>query len=326
MRPVAYTRADTVETAVRTVGADPGARFIAGGTEVLNLIREGQDAPDRLVDVNALPLRYIEFDGNTLHIGALAKRVHDHPDVLEKFPALAQAGASAASPQVRNMATAAGNLLQRTRCGYYRDRRFPCNRREPGSGCAAIDGINRYNAIFGGSEHCIAVHPSDLAVALTALDAVVHTRSRGGARMIPLAELYRLPGDQPQAETVLAHGEMVTAINVPHKAFASRSHYLKVRDRASFAFALVSVAVAVHLQGDIVSDVRIVLGGVAPRPWRASAAESVLRGERFDDASRRAAGRAAVEGAVPRAHNGFKVTMVEHAVARALSEVEADHG
>ncbi|WP_158894764.1 FAD binding domain-containing protein [Amycolatopsis anabasis] len=322
MRPFAYTRAHSVAMAVETVAADPAARFLAGGTELLNLVREGQEAPNRLVDIGALPLTEVRADARRVRIGALAPLVHEHPEIRRRFPVLAEAGGSAASPQVRNMATPGGNLLQRTRCAYYREVRFPCNRRVPGSGCAALSGVHRNNAILGGSEHCIAVHPSDLAVALTALDAVVRTRGPAGERAIPIEELYLLPGDQPHRETALAHGELITAIDVPATAFAARSHYLKVRDRASFAFALVSVAVALELRDGVVHDVRIALGGVAPRPWRARAAEHALRGRRFDDTARAAAGRAATEGATPREHNGFKVPLTERAVLRALSEVD----
>jgi xanthine dehydrogenase YagS FAD-binding subunit len=321
MRPFSYIRANSVHMAVETVAADPRARFIAGGTEMVNLIREGQQAPDRLVDITALPLTAVRADRDGLRIGALARHVETHPAVVDGYPVLAEAMLSAASPQVRNMATPGGNLLQRTRCPYYRDVGFPCNRRDPGSGCPALDGQNRGNAIFGGSAHCVSVHPSDLAVALAALDAVVHTYGPAGERAIPIEELHRLPGAEPQRETTLAHGELITAINVPASRFAARSHYLKVRDRASFAFALVSVAVALELRNGVVREARIALGGVAPRPWRARTAERVLSGRRLDGASRRDAGRAATEGAAPREHNRFKIALVERAVVRALSEV-----
>ncbi|RZS36433.1 xanthine dehydrogenase YagS FAD-binding subunit [Herbihabitans rhizosphaerae] len=322
MKPFAYTRAHTVWDAVAAVSAEPGARYLAGGTEMVNLVREGQESPDRLVDIGDLPLTEVRVHGRGVRIGALAKRVHEHPEVRRRLPVLAEAGLSAASPQVRNVATPGGNLLQRTRCHYFRDVRFPCNRREPGTGCAALRGVNRNNAIFGGSEHCVAVHPSDIAVALTALDAVVHTHGPAGERVIPVEELYRLPGDEPNRETVLDHGELIVAIDVPPTPFAARSHYLKLRDRASFAFALVSVAVALDVRAGVTHDVRIALGGVAPRPWRARAAEDALRGRRFDDDARAAAGEAATTGAKPLPHNEFKVELVRRAVVRALSEVE----
>ncbi|WP_043633015.1 FAD binding domain-containing protein [Nonomuraea candida] len=322
MRPFSYTTVSSVRSAVLQVSPDPKAQYVAGATEVLNLVREGQIAADRLVDIRALPLTSIRAGADGLHIGALARHVENHPVVRRDYPVLAQALLAGASPQVRNMFTPGGNLLQRTRCSYYRDVSFACNRREPGSGCGALEGNNRYNAIFGGSDHCIAVHPSDLAVALTALDAVARTQGPAGARAIPIEELHRLPGEEPHRETVLEHGELITGIDVPASRFAARSHYLKIRDRASFAFALVSVAVAVDVRRGVVRDCRIALGGVAPRPWRARAAEAALTGKPLNEASRRAAGKAAASGAVPRRHNRFKVAMVERAVARALSEVE----
>jgi xanthine dehydrogenase YagS FAD-binding subunit len=247
--------------------------------------------------------------------------VASEPAVREAYPALAEALEASASPQLRNMATIGGNLLQRTRCPYFRETSFPCNKRSPGSGCSALTGEHRMHAILGASDACVAVHPSDLAVALVALDAVVHIRGAGGERSIPIDDFYLLPGSAPERETVLQHGELIVGVEVPASPFAARSRYLKVRERASYEFALVSTAVAIELVDGTVSSARVALGGVAPKPWRARAAEEVLVGDRLDAAAIAAAGAVAVRGARPLRDNAFKVRLAERAVVRALSEI-----
>jgi xanthine dehydrogenase YagS FAD-binding subunit len=270
-----------------------------------------------------LPLTTIEVGQDILRIGALARMgdIAADPAVRDAFPVLAQALLSAASPQVRNMAAIGGNLLQRTRCPYFRVGDFACNRRDPGSGCAAIGGENRWHAIVGGSDHCIAVHPSDPAVALLALDAIVLTEGPRGPRRIPLAEFYLLPGDTPERETALEHGELIVAVELPVSPVARNSAYLKVRDRASFEFALVSVAAALHLEDGVVREARLALGGVAPVPWRAREADEALRNQSLNEDTIARAADAAVEGATPQPGNTFKVELARRAVVRALGVV-----
>jgi xanthine dehydrogenase YagS FAD-binding subunit len=323
MQPFSYTRAAEAEAAIAEVVHHPGAAFIAGGTELVNWLKDGIEAPTRLVDINALPLDAIEVRPGGVRIGALARMsdVAREPAIREAYPVVTEALEAGASPQIRNAATVGGNLLQRTRCPYFRETSFPCNKRVPGSGCAALDGEHRLHAIFGASEHCIAVNPSDLAVALTALDAVVHTRGPSGVRSIPIEEFYLLPGETPEREHVLGHGELIVAVEIPASPFARRSQYLKLRDRASYEFALVSVAAALELADGVVRSARIALGGVAHKPWRARAAEEVLVGKRLDEVQVVAAGMAAVRGAEPRRDNAFKVDLAERAVIRVLSEL-----
>ncbi|GIG91428.1 FAD binding domain-containing protein [Plantactinospora endophytica] len=323
MNEIRYVRASTPAQAVALASAEPDTAFVAGGTELTNLMRDGVQVPGLVVDVNRVAERGIEWQPGRVRIGALARMAEVARDtgVRHRLPVVSTALLASASGQVRNMASIGGNLLQRTRCWYYRDTALPCNARVPGSGCPALAGENRWHAIFGGSESCIRVHPSDLAVALTALDATVLTQGPGGARRLPIETLHRLPGDAPHRETVLEHGELVVAVEVPATAMAARSRYRKVRDRASFEFALVSVAVALELRGRTVRDVRIALGGVAPRPWRAREAEDVLRGERLTDAAVAAAGAVAVRGAVPREHNAFKLDLVSRTLAGVLGEL-----
>jgi xanthine dehydrogenase YagS FAD-binding subunit len=317
MDPFTYVRANRPADAVR-LGAEPRARYIAGGTDLLNLMKDNVQRHDRIIDINALDLSGVHSAGDRVRLGALSRMsdVAADPVVRRRLPLLSEALLAGASPQVRNMASVGGNLLQRTRCWYFRDAAMPCNKREPGSGCPAIEGQNRWHAILGGSEHCIAVHPSDLAVALTALDATVHTLAGGGARTIPIREFYLLPGDTPQRETVLTPGELITGIEVPVRE--ARSRYVKVRDRATFEFAVVSVAAAVELRRGLVRRISLAFGGVAPRPWRSVAAEEALVGRPLDDAAITAAGLALVDGAVPREHNAFKVELVQRALAEAL--------
>ena len=323
MRPFSYLQASDEGAAVATVAENPSASFVAGGTEMLNWMKDGIEEPDLLVDVNALPFKDVEARGHSVRIGAMCRMsdVASEPAVREAYPALAEALEASASPQLRNMATIGGNLLQRTRCPYFRETSFPCNKRSPGSGCSALAGEHRMHAILGASDACVAVHPSDLAVALVALDAVVHTRGAGGERTIPIDDFYLLPGSAPERETVLQHGELIVGVEVPASPFAARSRYLKVRERASYEFALVSTAVAIELVDGTVSSARVALGGVAPKPWRARAAEEVLVGDRLDAAAIAAAGAVAVRGARPLRDNAFKVRLAERAVVRALSEI-----
>jgi xanthine dehydrogenase YagS FAD-binding subunit len=323
VRNFGYTVAKNPADAVRIAAGTPNSTFVAGGTDLLNLMRDGAEAHDHLVDVNRLDLDGVAVDGQVLRIGALARmrQVADHPGVRREFPVLSQALLASASPQVRNMAAIGGNLLQRTRCGYFRDAGSACGKRVPGSGCPAISGHNRGHAILGGSDHCIATHPSDLAVALTALDATVHLLGPDGDRAVPIAELYLLPGATPDRETVLRQGELITRVDVPRTRAATRSRYLKLRDRASFEFAVVSVAAALHLDGRTVRDVRLAFGGVGTRPWRDTRVEAALRGRELTEAAASAAGRVLVRDAVPRDGNGFKVELVQRALVSVLSEL-----
>jgi len=325
MRPFSYSRASDIGAAVAEVVDDPSAAFVAGATELANWMKLGIQAPTRLVDINALPLSEIEVRPDGLRLGGLARMsdVAATPGIREGYPVLSEALERGASAQIRNMGTMGGNLLQRTRCPYFRETSYPCNKRVPGAGCAALTGPHRLHAIFGASDACIAVHPSDLAVALAALDAVVHTRSREGTRAIPIDDLYLPPGDSPHLETVLEHGELIVAVEVPAAPYTARSHYLKLRDRESYEFALVSVAACLELAGpdNTVRSARVVLGGVTYKPWRARSAEDVLVGERLTEESIAAAGAAAVQGAQPRRDNAFKVPLAERAVVRALETI-----
>jgi xanthine dehydrogenase YagS FAD-binding subunit len=319
MRPFTYVRAETVE---RAIDRGPGAQLIAGGTTLVDLMRLEVMRPDTVVDITGLPLDQIEATASGVRIGALARNaaVAHHPAIVRGYPVLAEALLAGASPQVRNMATTAGNLLQRTRCAYFRDGVSRCNKRTPGSGCAALAGYNRMHAVLGGSEHCIAVNPSDMCVALVALDALIHVRGKA-TRAIAIADLHTLPGSTPHVESVLAPGEVVTHVELPATPFAARSHYVKVRDRSEFAFALASAAVAVAMEGGTIRQARIALGGVATKPWRAREAEGVLAGKAPTIAAFERAAQAALAGATPRTHNAFKVELARRVIVRALSEV-----
>ena len=324
MHPISYERARDVDHAIE-LARQPGARFIGGGTNLLDLYKSGIERPQCLVDVSRLALAGIEeLPGGGLSIGAMATNtaVASHPLVRRRYRLLSEALLNGATTQLRNMATVGGNLLQRTRCYYFTDPAFShCNKRDPGSGCDAIDGHQRIHAILGASPDCIATNPSDMSVALAALDAVVHLQGPGGARQVAIQDFHRLPEDRPQDDTVIQPGELVTAVTLPPSPFSGHAHYLKVRDRASYAFALVSVAAALDLDGDTVRDLRIVLGGVAHKPWRATGAEDLLRGRALgalDDALLDKVGAAAVAGARPYPHNAFKVDLARRAVARAL--------
>ena len=314
----------SLDAAVAAASAS-GAKFIAGGTDLMQLLKDNVEAPTDLVDLEHVGLSGIQADGSGLRLEAMARMsdVAAHPEVRARWRAISQALEASASPQVRNMGTIGGNLLQRTRCGYFRDTGFACNKRVPGSGCPAIAGENRLLAILGGSDHCIATHASDLAVALTALDAVVELHGANGNRRVPIGEFYRLPGETPHIETVLEPGEMITAVTIPASDAARKSHYLKLRDRASFEFALVSAAVGLSLRDGVVQEVRVAAGGVGTRPWRLPDVEAALRGQRLDGSALRQAASRASEGARPAAQNGFKQILLQRAVLRALQTVSA---
>jgi len=316
MRAFEYARPTSVDDAVRLVAERPDAGFIAGGTDLLNLMKDGARAHDRLIDVNALPLAdVVERDG-VVRIGALARmrEVAEHPAVRRAAPVVSEALLNSASPQVRNMAAIGGNLLQRTRCGYFRDTGSPCNKRVPGSGCPALEGQNRAHAILGVSDQCIAVHPSDLAVSLLAVDATVLTQGPEGARRIPMGEFHVVPGATPDRENALEHGELIVGVEIPITPMAATSRYLKLRDRATFEFAVVAVAAALEMNGNVVRDVRLTFGGVATKPWRSPEAEAALRGRPLTGDTIAAAGQALVRGAVTREHNAFKADLVQRAL------------
>ena len=326
MNPFSYVRADDVATAVSEAAAD-GARFIAGGTNLLDLMKERVERPTRLVDIRHLPLARIEpTAAGGLRLGALVTNadVAYHPDIERRYPLLSRAILAGASAQLRNMASVGGNLLQRTRCAYFYDRAAPCNKREPGSGCSAIAGFNRAHAILGTSEHCIATHPSDMCVALAALEATVHVTGPAGARTIPFAEFHRLAGDTPDVDTNLVRGELITAVELPPRGFAAHHAYLKVRDRASYAFALVSVAAALEMDGDRIGQARLALGGVAHKPWRAPEAEALLQGGPAGRDDFQRAADTALRDAVGFGHNTFKIELARRAIVRALTQAAGD--
>ncbi|MGE8500400.1 MAG: FAD binding domain-containing protein [Pseudomonas sp.] len=321
MTPFAYSKPRQVEEALRLAG--PDSLFIAGGTNLVDLMKENLVRPQRLIDINALPLRDVQKTAEGgLRIGALVSNADLawHPEIEQRYPLLSQALLSGASPQLRNMASAGGNLLQRTRCHYFYDSQTPCNKREPGSGCPARDGLNRNHALFGASEHCVAVHPSDFCVALAALDAQVIVAGSLGERRVAFVDFHRLPGDTPQRDTQLEDGELILAIELPAEGFAAHSAYLKVRDRASFAFALVSVAAAVALDADgRIQAARLAVGGVAHKPWRRPEVEAALVGQAPDETSFRVAAERMLQGAQPLQHNAFKVELLRRAIVRALT-------
>ena len=320
-----YVRATDINEAVVAVSADPAAAYLAGGTTQLDLmLKDGVVSPDRLVDITHLPLAGVTLGDDTIQVGALTtmEELAADPTVVERLPMVRQALVAGASTQLRNMATIGGNLLQRTRCRYFRDPTVPaCNKRQPGSGCAAIAGAARMHAILGASEHCIALHASDLCVALVALDAVVHTQGPNGERSIPLTEFYRIPGDTPDVENVLEHGELITAVEVPLLPLGARSGYLKVRDRSSYEFALTSAAVALTIENGVIGEARVGLGGVGTVPWRALGAEQVLRGAPARLETFRAAAEAALEGAWTVPGTAFKVELGKRTLVRALETV-----
>ncbi|OKH32480.1 FAD-binding molybdopterin dehydrogenase [[Phormidium ambiguum] IAM M-71] len=322
MKNFAYVRATSAEDAVKQSQTTQNAQFIAGGTNLVDRLKVFLDRPDQLIDVSRLNLKQIEAtkEGG-IRIGALATNtaVADHPQIRRDYPLLSRAILSGASQQIRNMASVGGNLLQRTRCPYYYDTVFACNKRQPESGCPAISGINRMHAILGASDSCIAVHPSDMCVALAALDAVVEVQSTKGRQLIPFNQFHRLPGDTPQRDTNLEPGELITAVILPPVPFAKTGVYLKLRDRASYSFALISVAAAIDLSGESIRDARLALGGVAHKPWRSLEAEAFLKGKPATVETFQQAAEIALQGAKPQTHNGFKVNMAKRAIKRALT-------
>ncbi|CAN5174329.1 xanthine dehydrogenase family protein subunit M [soil metagenome] len=323
MKTFAFEHATTVEGAVATVAAT-GGKFYAGGTNLLDLMKGGVDAPPTLVDVRRLGLQHIVATptggvmiGGTVTNSAIA----NHPLIRSQYPVLSQSILSGATTQLRNMATAGGNLMQRTRCPYFMDTAFvSCNKRQPGTGCAAKDSFNREHAVFGASDACVAIHPSDMAVALVILGAAVHVHGPDGARVVPIADFFRLPGDTPHLDNVLAPADLIVGIELLPSGFARHSWYLKVRDRHSYAFALVSVAVGLKISDGVIRDAAIALGGVAARPWRVADAETTLIGSAPTEELFRQAGRIAMAGAVPLSQNGFKVDLGRHSVVRALTQ------
>ncbi len=318
-----YARANDVTDAVRQIGGDANAKFVAGGTNLIDLMKMDVERPTTVIDITRLPLKQIERtpDGG-LRIGALVRNTDlaYHPLVEERYPVLASAIMAGASQQLRNMASTGGNLLQRTRCAYFYDTATPCNKRKPGSGCSAIDGQNRMHAILGGSDACIATHPSDMCVALAVLEARVHVASESGDRVIPFADFHRLPGKTPQRDTDLDGGEIITAVELPPKGFAANYTYLKIRDRLSYAFALVSVAVGLELDGDTIKEGRFALGGVAHKPWRDQQAEAALRGRPAKAATFARAADALLRDAKGYAHNTFKIDLARRCIVRALTQ------
>jgi xanthine dehydrogenase YagS FAD-binding subunit len=320
-----YVRADEPGAAVRQVADVPRAAFLAGGTNIIDYMKLEVQTPDRLVDINHVGLDKIEVTETAVRVGALVRNsdLAWHAEVRRRYPVLSEALLSGATPQLRNMATTGGNLLQRTRCPYYRDTAWACNKRQPGSGCSALDGYNRSHALLGTSEKCIATHPSDMCVALAALDAVIRTRGPAGERAIPFGEFYVAYGDDPAKENMLRHGELITAVEWPHRDWLRRSHYLKVRDRASFEFALVSVAAALEIKDGKINEARVALGGVATKPWRAVEAEQALVGQPPEEKRFAVAARAALRGATPQKYNAFKVELCRRSVVRALATVAA---
>jgi len=319
MKQFQYVRPVEQKSALAAIAKEPVANFIAGGTNLLDLMKRDVMRPDRLVDINKLPLRDIKEDGKSLHIGALAlnSAVAEDKLVLKRWPLLSQALNAGASAQLRNMATVGGNLMQRTRCPYFYDTSMPCNKREPGTGCGALKGFNRMHAIFGTSEHCIAVNPSDMNVALAALDASIHVSGPKGNRIIQIADFHRLPGDQPEKDTILDKNELITKVIIPQSSLTN-VHYLKVRDRASYAFALVSVAAGLELDGKTIRSARLAMGGVAHKPWRLTAAEKALVGKTISTEVFEQAAEIAMNGAKAYEHNAFKLKLGPRSIVQAL--------
>ena len=321
-----YTRVSTVKDAVNAISKIPTAGFIAGGTNLIDLMKKGVTAPTRIIDINNLPLKQIEETEKGLSIGALAinSDVAANSVVREKFPLLAMALKAGASGQLRNMATVGGNMMQRTRCGYFYDTVMPCNKRKPGSGCSALQGFNRMHAIFGASSNCIAVHPSDTCVALAVLDAEVQVTGARGDRKILFTEFHKTPGATPDKDNNLQKGELITGVTIPNNKFTN-NYYLKIRDRASYAFALVSVAVGLEVDNNVIKTARLALGGVAHKPWRLPDVEKFLTGKTMSPAIFSTAGSIAVRGAKSYGHNDFKLKMVPVAVQQALQSAFAQH-
>jgi xanthine dehydrogenase YagS FAD-binding subunit len=326
VRSFSYTRAADVGGAVGELAAYARAKLIAGGTNLVDLMKYDVERPARLVDITRLSLKKIEdLDGGGLRLGALVTNTETAYDgrVLERYPLLSSAILSGATPQLRNAATDGGNLMQRTRCYYFYDVATPCNKREPGTGCGALEGFNRMHAILGASEHCIATHPSDMAVALAALEAVIQVEGPNGPRAIPFAEFHRLPGDTPQVDNNLRADEIITSIDLPAKEFSENYTYLKLRDRASYAFALVSVAAALEMDGDTIKEARVALGGVAHKPWRDVEAEEMLKGQAAGGEDFREVAEFILRDARGYGHNTFKIELAKRAIPRALRQAAA---
>lgn len=319
MNPFQYVRATSAKTAI-AAQANPAAKFIAGGTNLIDLMKRGVVAPQKLVDINNLPFSDIKKQPNNLFIGALASNsgVADHPLVLQNQPLLAMALNAGASAQLRNAATVGGNMMQRTRCYYFYNTDLPCNKRQPGSGCGALEGINRMHAIFGASPQCIAVNPSDMNVALAALDASVLVSGPKGDRKILFTDFHRLPGDHPEKDNNLAKDELIMGVEIPDNHFEKNSYYLKVRDRASYAFALVSVAAALHIENNTIKEARLAMGGVAHKPWRLMSAEKALIGQPASAATFKHAAEIAMQGAKAFKYNSFKLKMAPNTIFQAL--------
>lgn len=319
-----YTRVSSIKAAVDALAKNPTGGFIAGGTNLVDLMKKGVTAPTRLIDINNLPLKQVEDSATGLKIGALAinSEVSENETVKKKYPLLMMALKAGASEQLRNMATLGGNIMQRTRCTYFYDTTMPCNKREPGSGCGAIEGYNRMHAIFGASNKCIAVHPSDMCVALAALNATVTVSGPKGDRKILFTDFHRLPGDSPEKDNTLLKGELVTGISIPANSF-NKNYYLKIRDRASYAFALVSVAVALEVNGNSIKNARLAMGAVAHKPWRLTEAEKFLVGKSITKENFSKAAELAMKGAKGYGHNNFKVKMGMVAIVEALMKATA---
>jgi xanthine dehydrogenase YagS FAD-binding subunit len=318
-----YARVSTTKAAVDAIIKDNTAQWIAGGTNLVDLMKKGVLAPEKLVDINNLPLKEIRKEGNKLIIGALALNsdVAENELVRREQPLLSLALKAGASQQLRNMATVGGNMMQRTRCPYFYNTDMPCNKRQPGTGCGALKGFNRMHAIFGASDKCIAVHPSDMCIALVALDSTVVVTGPKGDRRIPFQNFHRLPGDTPQKDNTLERGELIVAVEIADNAFKKHVHYIKVRDRTSYAFALVSVAAAVDMQGNTMKNVRLGMGGVAHKPWRLTDVENFLKGKQASEAVFRQAGELAVRGAKGYGHNNFKLKLAPNTLVEALQTV-----
>jgi len=322
-----YQRASSAKAAVDAKAKSPSSQFIAGGTNLVDLMKRGVTAPEKIIDINGLPLKQITADAKGITIGALVtnSEVAEHPLIKTKYPLLAQAINAGASAQLRNMATVGGNMMQRTRCSYFYDTTMPCNKREPGTGCAAIGGQNRMHAIFGTSDKCIAVHPSDMCVALVALDAAVHITGPKGDRKILFSDFHRLPGDTPELDNNLQKGELITAVHIPANTF-NKFHYLKIRDRSSYAFALLSAAVALEISDGNISNAKLAMGGVAHKPWRLTAVEKFLIGKPANKETYEAAANIAMEGATTFGKNNFKIKTGKAAVMEALQQASQKIG
>ncbi len=326
MNQFQYVKPSDPKTAIAIVSKEPAAKFIAGGTNLLDLMKKGIVNPEKLVDINNLPFKSIEKASNVFRLGALVLNsdAAEHELVKKHVPLLSMALNAGASPQLRNMATIGGNIMQRTRCSYFYDTVMPCNKREPGSGCGALKGYNRMHAIYNNTESCIAVHPSDMCVALSALNAAVVIQGTGGARRVSINDFFRLPADHPEKDSNLLKGEMITAVEIPANTFGKNIYYLKIRDRSSYAFALVSVAVALDISGGKIRDARLSLGGVAHKPWRLYQSEKFLVGKQVSQANFLEASKLSIQNAKGYEHNSFKLKLVPKAIVEALQKASSN--